>query len=151
MTAIADGVKKDAASLEVLKERVANLETLKKDVAGIDLIKERMASAAADLKSLRDDMSKVQQEVERNKNGELERKTSRDVQFKQVDESLKELQKGLQDCREKLARLEGMQPAGGRWFPAGDAPRPVAPGEPKGNGGNGNPGTSKPGGGPDGN
>ena len=53
----------------------------------------------------------VQQELERNKASDLERKTSRDIQAKQVEDALKELQKGLQDCREKLARLEGAKPA----------------------------------------
>jgi archaellum component FlaC len=169
--AIADGVKKDAASLEVLKERVANLEAVKKDIAGLDLLKERLVAAAADLKSLRDDVTKVQQEVERNRAGDMERKNSRDTQFKQVDETIKELQKGLQDCREKLARLEGMQPAAGYgpaarpaspnakpWFPVEMPLQPVPPGESKGSGvgtgagsakppstGSGNPATSKPG------
>ena len=156
--AIADGVKKDAASLEVLKERVANLETVKKDIAGLDLLKERLVTAAADLRSLRDDVSKVQQEVERNRIGDQERKTSRDTQFKQVDETIKELQKGLQDCREKLARLEGMQPAAGYgpaarpvppasakpWFPVETPPHPVPPGESKGSGAGGDAGSAKP-------
>ena len=35
------------------------------------------------------------------------------------EETLKELQKGLQDCREKLARLEGAQPATPGVRPAG--------------------------------
>ena len=68
------------------------------------------SSAAADLKTVRDEMQKVQQEQERNKASDLERKSSRDLQAKQVEEALKELQKGLQDCREKIARLEGAQP-----------------------------------------
>lgn len=108
--ATADALKKDAAALEVLKERVASLETLKKDVAGVELLKERLMTAAADLKTVREDVAKLQQEVERNKAGDLERKALRDSQYKQVEESLKELQKGLQACREKLARLEGAQP-----------------------------------------
>ena len=107
-----DAVKKDAAALEVLKERLAALEVVKKEIAGIDLIKERLTAIATDLKSSRDDLAKLQQEVERNRAGDVERKTSRDGQFKQVEETLKELQKGLQVCREKLARLEGVQPGG---------------------------------------
>src|SRR5262245_22059293 len=76
-----DAAKKDAAALEVLKERFAALEPLKKDVAGIDLLKERLTVAAADLKTTRDDVVKLQQEAERNKSGDLERKTARDAQF----------------------------------------------------------------------
>ena len=105
-----DMVKRDAATLEVLKERVAILEGIKKEIAGIELLKERLVTVAADLKSVRDETSKLQQETERNRAGDIERKTARDSQFKQVEEALKELQKGLQFCREKLARLEGAQP-----------------------------------------
>ncbi len=106
----ADAMQKDVASLELLKERVALLEGLKKDVAGLDAIKEKLAAAAADLKTTRDDVQKLTGEVDRNKTSDLERKAIRDSQHKQVDESLKELQTGLQNCREKLARLEGVQP-----------------------------------------
>jgi hypothetical protein len=106
----ADAVKKDAAALEVLKERIAALEVVKKDVAGIDLLKERLAAVAVDLKTHRDEVVKLHQEVERNRAADVERKTSRDAQFKQVEDALKDLQKGLQVCREKLARLEGAQP-----------------------------------------
>lgn len=107
-----ESVRKDAAGMDVLKERVAGLESVKKDVAALEVVKERLASAAADLKTVRDDLQKVQQEVERNKASDLERKTSRDTQAKHVEDALKDLQKGLQDCREKIARLEGAQPVG---------------------------------------
>ena len=106
----ADAVKKDAAALEVLKERLTALEGIKKEIAGLELIKERLLATATDVKAIRDDVGKLQQETERNKAGDNERKTVHDAQFKQVEESLKELQKGLQMCREKLARLEGAQP-----------------------------------------
>jgi chromosome segregation ATPase len=108
-----DTVKKDNAAIDVLKERVGALEGVKKDIAGIDLLKERISAATTDLKAIRDEVGKMQQEVERNKAGDNERKVSRDAQYKQVEEALKEMQKGLQACREKLARLEGAQPAGG--------------------------------------
>ncbi|AMV26606.1 hypothetical protein VT84_19565 [Gemmata sp. SH-PL17] len=126
----ADAMKKDATALEILKERVVLLEGVKKDIASLDTIKEKMVATAADLKSMRDDLQKLAGEVDRNKNSDLERKALRDSQHKQVDESLKELQKGLQDCREKLARLEGAQPK-----PSADVPvpfsRPVEPSKPK--------------------
>jgi len=110
VSAFADAIKKDAAALEVLKERFAALEAVKKDIAGLDTLKEKLMTAAADLKSLRDDLSKVSNEIDRNKTSDLERKAFRDLQAKQVDDALKDLQKGLQDCREKLARLEGAKP-----------------------------------------
>jgi len=117
-----DAVKKDAAAVEIIKERQAALEAVKKDVAGIDLVKERLTAIAAELKSQRDDVAKLQQEVERNKAGDVERKTARDAQFKQMEDTVKELQKGLQACREKLARLEGAQPGGPTRDPSAPGP-----------------------------
>ncbi|QJW93305.1 hypothetical protein [Frigoriglobus tundricola] len=110
---LGESIKKDAACVEVLKERVTLLEAIKKDVAGLDAIKERLASATADLKTTRDEVSKLTADVERNKTYDIERKNTRDTQYKQIDETLKELQKGLQACREKLARMEGSQPKSG--------------------------------------
>jgi DNA repair exonuclease SbcCD ATPase subunit len=108
--AAADAMKKDVAALEVVKDRLGMLEVVKKDVAGLDALKEKLASTAADMKALRDEINKIGGEVEKNKSFDLERKTFRDAQAKQIEDSLKELQKGLQDCREKLARLEGAKP-----------------------------------------
>jgi len=122
----ADSLKKDAAALEVLKERVAMLEGVKKDLAGLDALKEKLTTAVADLKTLRDDVQKVTGEVDRNKTSDLERKAIRDSQYKQTEETLKEVQKAIQDCREKLARLEGAQPKPAMEVPIPFA-RPVAP------------------------
>jgi DNA repair exonuclease SbcCD ATPase subunit len=150
----ADAMKKDAAALEVLKERVAALEGIKKDVAGLDALKEKLTTAAIDLKVLRDEVMKLSGEVERNKASDIERKTTRDAQYKRVDETLKELQRGLQDCREKLARLEGSKPAPAelplpfsRATPPSTAKpsTPMTPGEVKPAGGTIAPGTAKPG------
>ncbi|MBA4189996.1 MAG: hypothetical protein C0467_18580 [Planctomycetaceae bacterium] len=107
-----DAVKKDAATIEVLKEKIVALELLKKDLVGLEILKEKLTTAAAELKLVREDLGKTQQEQERNRIADLERKTSRDVQAKHVEDSLKELQRGLQDCREKLARLEGLRGTG---------------------------------------
>src|SRR4051812_40266684 len=57
--ATADTIKKDSAALEILKERVALLEGIKKDIAGLDALKEKLTSAAADLKTVRDDLTKL--------------------------------------------------------------------------------------------
>ncbi len=111
VTVAVDTAKKDGAALDLLKERIVALEMLRKELASIESLREKVASNVADVKSLRDEAVKYHQEIERNKAADLERKTSRDAQFKQVEDTLKELQKGLQDCREKIARLEGMQPA----------------------------------------
>ena len=104
-----DSLKKDTAGLELLKERVAVLDALKKDIAGIDGLKEKVATLTVDLKVARDEVQKAQQEVEKNKAADLERKLFRDAQAKQLDETIKELQKNVQACREKIARLEGSQ------------------------------------------
>jgi chromosome segregation ATPase len=123
VSATTDLVKKEEACLEVVKDRLTAVETLKRDVAGIDVVKEKLLSATTDIKALRDDISKVQMDVERSRSSELERKSSQEILYKQIEDSLKELQKGLQDCREKLARLEGAQPATpARTVPAGTKP-----------------------------
>lgn len=110
LDALTDLMKKDAAALELLKERVAGLEGVKKEIAGLDTLKEKVATVSAELKAARDDLNKVSGDIERNKTSDLERKAFRDLQAKQVDDALKDVQKGLQDCREKLARLEGAKP-----------------------------------------
>jgi len=130
-----DAVKKDAATLEVIKERVSGIDGVKKDVAGLDALKEKVTTTAVELKSMRDEVVKLTQEQDRNRTSDMERKTSRDAQSKNLEESLKELQKGVQDCREKLARLEGMQPMA-RPAPTGPASESKGPGEP-GTGGSG--------------
>ena len=149
-----DSLKKDAAALGVLKERISELEAVKKDFTGLDLLKEKLSNATADLKVLHDEMTKVAGDLERNKLSDLERKTARDAQYKQVEESLKELQKGLQDCREKLARLEGSKSAPGEVPPPLVRPTPPSiakpaspstPGEVKPAGGTTTPGSGKPG------
>jgi chromosome segregation ATPase len=111
VTAALDAMKKDEAALEVLKERVAALEGVKKEIAGLDALKEKVTTLTVELKSAREELAKVSGDVERNKTSDLERKAFRDAQAKQIEEALKELQKGMQDCREKLARLEGAKPA----------------------------------------
>ncbi|MFO0804483.1 MAG: hypothetical protein U0791_15330 [Gemmataceae bacterium] len=111
MSASLDAIKKETAGIEVLKERIALLETLKKDVAALDALKEKLAAANTELKTVREDIAKASQEVEKNKAADLERKNSRDAQTKMFEETIKELQKDVQACREKIARLEGSQPA----------------------------------------
>jgi DNA repair exonuclease SbcCD ATPase subunit len=154
-TAVTDLVKKDAAAIEIVKERLTALETLKKDVASLELLREKLATVTAELKTLKDDSAKIQQEQERNKVADLERKANRDAQHKQLEETLKELQKGVQDCREKLARLEGprgtgtpveppptLRPAS----PAGEAREPLENGAGNGKTNSGGPASeSKPG------
>jgi chromosome segregation ATPase len=100
-TAAVDGVKREVATAT---------DSMRKDLATLEVLKEKVAALTAELKTARDDVTKVSGEVERNKTSDLERKSIRDLQAKQVEEALKELQKGLQDCREKLARLEGAKP-----------------------------------------
>ena len=106
-----DAVKKETAGIEVIKERIALLETLKKDVAALDALKEKLTATNADLKAIREEIGKASQEVEKNKSADLERKAFRDAQAKQWEDTIKELQKDVQACREKIARLEGSQPA----------------------------------------
>jgi chromosome segregation ATPase len=107
-----DGIKdrtgRQSLDLEAMKkDQSATTDALKKDVAALDTLKEKLATLVADLKTTRDDVQKLTNSVDRNQAYDLERKAHRDGQYKQTEETLKELQRGLQDCREKLARLEG--------------------------------------------
>lgn len=100
-----DGVK------ERVTKQVTDTDSVRKDVAALEAVKERVAGLVVDLKSGRDDAMKLRGEVDRNQAADMERKLSRDTQYKQIDEALKELQKGVQECREKIARLEGSSAA----------------------------------------
>lgn len=130
IAAAIDAAKKDGAAIEVLKEKLLSLESLRKDVIGVEVVKEKLASAAGDLKLLREELGKMQQEQDRNRVADLERKGSRDAQYRLTEDTLKELQKGLQDCREKLARLEGTRGMGNPT----DRPSPKEPGTSAGTG-----------------
>ncbi|MDB5311668.1 MAG: hypothetical protein JWO38_5870 [Gemmataceae bacterium] len=105
-----DVLKKDTAGIDVLKERVTAVEAVKKELAGVDVLKEKLAGLTADLKTAREEVQKAQQELEKNKAADLERKSAHDAQAKQLDETIKDLQKNVQASREKIARLEGARP-----------------------------------------
>ena len=108
---VADAVKKDTAAIT---------DTLKKDVAALETLKDKLGAVAADLKLTRDEVARMRTELDRNQAHDNERKESRDRQYKVFDETTKELLKAVQDCREKIARLEGPT------TPA-PAPRPATP------------------------
>ncbi len=96
-----DGMKERATKLSIESDGV------KRDLATLELVKERLALLGADLKSMRDDHLKLRADADKNQAYDLERKQQRDNQYKQIDEAMKELQKAQQDCREKIARMEG--------------------------------------------
>src|SRR5262249_23070510 len=58
------------ADLEGLKERTNTnsvaIDGVKKDTAGLEVLRERLATVSADLKAARDEVQKLQQEVEKN-------------------------------------------------------------------------------------
>ncbi|MBX9626459.1 MAG: hypothetical protein K2X82_21845 [Gemmataceae bacterium] len=133
--AAVEAVKKETAGLELLRERVAAVEAVKKEVAGLDAVREKLAALAADLKAAREEVGTVRREIDNNKAADAERKAFRDIQAKQFEDTVKELQRGVQECREKLARLEGAgaQPVVGPPAPKtarGPAPK-AGPGEVK--------------------
>ena len=97
-TAAAEAVKKDTALIT---------DTLKKDVAALESLKDKLTALATDMKVTRDEMARVRTELDRNAAHDNDRKESRDKQYKAFDETTKELLKAVQDCREKIARLEG--------------------------------------------
>lgn len=126
-----DGLKerltKSTADLETSRKETAQAtEALKKDVAALELVKERITLTAAELKAAREDLGKLRQDVDKNQAYDLERRDRRDSQFKLLDETIKEMQKALQDCREKLARLEGQYAP-----PAMPTPKKTNPSGPK--------------------
>lgn len=109
VAADADLARKDlAAAVDALKkDQSATTDALKKDVAALDVFKDRLSAVVLDLKAVQAEAGQARQQLDRNQAHDQERKESRDKQYKQFDELIKELQKGVQDCREKLARLEG--------------------------------------------
>jgi uncharacterized protein (DUF3084 family) len=121
-----DEVRKEAAAQldAVKKEKLTAVDSLKKDLAGVEVLKERVAGVTTDSKAVKDDLMKLRQDVDKNQAHDLERRDRRDSQMKQLDETLKEIQKNLLEAREKIARLEGQQtPA----KPAVAAPAEVGP------------------------
>ena len=120
--AAVEAVKKDTAGLELLKERVAAVEAVKREVAGLDAVRERLAALAADLKVAREETARVHRDIDNNRAADAERKAFRDAQAKQFEDTLKEMQRALGDCREKLARLEGA----GQPLVGPPAPKPKA-------------------------
>ncbi len=127
LDALKDRANRQAADFEaVKKDQAATTDALKKDVAALDALKDRLAATATELKLVKDDTHLVKQQLDRNQAYDQERKEYRDKQSKLFDEAMKELQKGVQDCREKLARLEGPQGP-----PAPVTPKPTPPAGPK--------------------
>ncbi|MCS7021933.1 MAG: hypothetical protein NZ703_05115 [Gemmataceae bacterium] len=122
-----DALKKDVAALESLRERLTAVEGLKKDVAIVELLRERLTNLTTENKTLREELARLQQEIERNKAADHERKMLRDEQYKQIDQTLKELQKELQLAREKLARLETALPVALSQPPTGTVTNPPSP------------------------
>jgi len=93
------------------KELGTSVDALKRDTATIELFRERLTILAGESKLASEAVTRMQSELEKNKASDLERKLFRDAQAKNIDETMRELQRAVQDCREKLARLEGVGPA----------------------------------------
>ena len=93
----------------VRKDHTLATDGLKKELTALDLVKERLVVVTADLKTARDELSKVRNDVDKNQAADHERRDRRDSQMKQLDETFKEMAKTIQETREKLARLEGQQ------------------------------------------
>ncbi|VTT97218.1 unnamed protein product [Gemmataceae bacterium] len=127
-----DGHKRDAAaSLELVRK---DLDAIKKEAAAVEVLRERAQGNAEALKAVREEVAALQKSLDQNKVADLERKASRDAQAKLLDDTIKDIQRGLQDCREKIARLEGQRSAGTGDATAVPVPFRGSPGEPKGAG-----------------
>lgn len=100
--------KDSAACIDALKKDLSlTMDAMKKDVATLEVVKERLAALATDLKATQTDFGKIRQDIDKNQAYDIERKQARDSQYKRIDESIKEMQRSVQECREKMARLEG--------------------------------------------
>lgn len=99
--------------IDSLKERAtkhrAELDEMKKEATAVEMLKEKLTGVSADAKCAKDDLAKLRQDVDKNQAYDLERRDRRDVQHKQTEETLKDIQKNLLEAREKIARLEGQQ------------------------------------------
>lgn len=112
-----------AAAVDAMKKDLGgSVDALKRDGAALEVLRERVTVLAGEVRLATDAATRVQAEVERNKAGDLERKSSRDAQARSFEETLRDVQRAVQDCREKLARLEGATPAA--------PPVPVSPPRP---------------------
>jgi len=98
-------------AVDALKKDVgASVDAKRRDSATLEVLRERFAVLNGEVKLATDAAQRVQAEIEKNKAGDMERKSARDSQARSFEESLRELQRAVQDCREKLARLEGAGP-----------------------------------------
>jgi DNA repair exonuclease SbcCD ATPase subunit len=125
LTAALDAARKDSATAtdSLRKDLSATVDAVKKEVAFLELVKERLAVLSADLKAAQADFAKVRQELDKNQAYDIERKAFRDSQYTRIDEVLKELQKSVQECREKMARLEATAAVGTP--PSAPEPKPT--------------------------
>lgn len=103
----------------------ADIDAAKKDLATLEVLKEKMASLATDWKTNREDYLKMRQDVDKNLASDQERKTRRDEQYKEIDKSMKELTASFQTLQIKLARLEGAT-TGGKPMKTPDEDKPSA-------------------------
>ena len=92
---------------EKLTRSGADLDATKKDLATLEVLKEKIAVLATDWKTNREDYLKMRQDVDKNLASDQERKTRRDEQYKEIDKSMKDVTAALQAVQIKLARLEG--------------------------------------------
>ncbi len=101
--------KESAIALEALKkEQTTTTDAIKKDMAALDVLRDRLATVAAEVKAEREDFTKLRQEVDKNQAYDFERRDRRDAQMKEYDALVKEMQKTMQDCRERVARMEAV-------------------------------------------
>jgi hypothetical protein len=130
---VAEGLKADiegireraavnALAVDAMKKEMGtSVDALKRDTATLEVTRERIAILSGEVKVAAEAVGRLQAEVEKNKASDMERKLSRDAQAKNFDDSLRELQRAVQECREKLARLEGAE----RGLPPARTPAPA--------------------------
>jgi hypothetical protein len=86
------------------KEQNANVKSMQ---STLESLKEKLVTLMTEHKLLRDDTSKVRQDVDKNQAADQERKERRDAQYKAYEETIKDMSKSITELREKIARFEG--------------------------------------------
>jgi FtsZ-binding cell division protein ZapB len=108
LDSLKERANKGRADLDGLsKENKEQNATVKAMQSTVDGLKEKLTAMSIEHKTLKDETTKVRQDVDKNQSADHERKERRDAQYKAYEETIKDLGKSITEIREKVARLEG--------------------------------------------
>ena len=108
LDSLKERANKSRADLDGLsKENKEQNAAVKAMQSILDGLKEKLLAVTTEHKALKDDTTKVRQDVDKNQAADQERKERRDAQYKAYEETIKDMAKSITEMREKIARLEG--------------------------------------------